>query len=76
MSDTISWIGMLFSLTRAHMMAKHRMKAAHFSLFVDVWWIVWAILTKTWALAALNVVYVYLDMKVIYEWRKEQNQLG
>ena len=72
----ISWIGMAASLLRAYMLANNRMAAIKFSVLLDLWWVMWAVLTQTYALLALNVIYVVLDVRSIWCWSKESSEIS
>lgn len=71
--NCLQWLGFCGSVLRQILLAKARVSAIRLSFFVDMIWIVWAFSVQAWALLALNVLYVFLDARILYCWRRDND---
>lgn len=67
----MDWIAVLFNIIGLWLLAKHPLQAMYVYIASSTAFLVWAIYNKTWSIAALQVVLIVLNVRVIIHWRKK-----
>ncbi|MFT3947835.1 MAG: hypothetical protein QM763_12775 [Agriterribacter sp.] len=68
----IDWLGVCLSLLGWFLMAKKRFYALIVLCFANLVWLSWAIMTSVASLGFLQVCFMILNLRTIYEWIKTE----
>ena len=69
-STLLSWGGCVLLLIGLKLIGDKNIKGFHIALIAESLWIVWGVLTGTWALVVMSLAISAMYARSIYQWQK------
>ena len=69
-----SWVAAAFNLLGLWFLPKRKYLSVGLFTLSSLLFLLWALFTRTWAIAILEVVLVVLNVRTIYLWRKAEGK--
>lgn len=67
----LSYLATVLVLLGVYQISKPRLKGQYIMIAADSLWVIYAVFTKQWALAAQSAALLYISTKSIANWRRE-----